>query len=87
MRVARFTNKNKLGDVMMVMSSAYAFGMTVANEDYVGMLELGGSILAAQLTSETIKLLEIERRPNGKDKKYLPSGHAVGGFFRGDVRS
>ena len=75
-----FTNKNKLGDVMMVMSSAYAFGMTVANEDYVGMLELGGSILAAQLTSETIKLLEIERRPNGKDKKSLPSGHAAGAF-------
>lgn len=75
-----FTNKNKLGDVMMVMSPAYAFGMAFMAEDYEGMLELGGSILAAQLTSETIKMMEIETRPNGKDKKSLPSGHAAGAF-------
>ncbi len=75
-----FTNKSKLGDVMMVMAPTYAFGMTVMAEDYEGMVELGSSILAAQLTSETIKMLEIERRPNGKDRKSLPSGHATGAF-------
>jgi len=75
-----FTNKSRIGDVMMVMAPTYAFGMTVMAEDYEGMLELGGSVLAAQLTSETIKMLEIERRPNGKDWKSLPSGHAAGAF-------
>lgn len=75
-----FTNKNKLGDVMMVMTPAYALGMTFMSKDYVGMVELGSSVLAAQVASETIKLLEIERRPSGHDKKSLPSGHAAGAF-------
>lgn len=75
-----FTNKNKLGDVMMVMSPAYAFGMTVMAKDWDGSLQLGESILAAQLASEGIKSLELERRPNGNDKKSLPSGHAAGAF-------
>ena len=75
-----FTSPNKLGDVMMVMSPAYALGMTFMAQDYKGMLQLGESILAAQLASEGIKALEIERRPNGKDYKSFPSGHAVGAF-------
>ncbi len=75
-----FTNKNKLGDVMMVMSPAYAFGMTVMAKDWEGSLQLGSSVLAAQLASEGIKSLELERRPNGGDKKSLPSGHAAGAF-------
>lgn len=75
-----FTNKNKLGDVMMVMSPAYALGMTVMANDWRGSLQLGESILAAQLASEGIKLLELERRPNGNDWKSFPSGHATGAF-------
>ncbi len=75
-----FTNKNKLGDVMMVMSPAYAFGMTVMAKDWQGSLQLGESVLAAQLASEGIKALKLERRPNGNDKKSLPSGHAAGAF-------
>jgi len=75
-----FGNKNKLGDLMLVMSPAYAFGMTVMAGDMVGMVELGSSVLAAQLASETIKMLELETRPNGRDKKSFPSGHATGAF-------
>lgn len=75
-----FTNKNKLGDVMMVMSPAYTFGMTVMAKDWNGSLQLGESVLAAQLASEGIKSLELERRPNGNDRKSLPSGHAAGAF-------
>ncbi len=75
-----FTSKNKLGDVMMVMSPTYALGMTVAAKDWQGSLQLGESVLAAQLVSEGIKSLELERRPNGGDKKSLPSGHAAGAF-------
>lgn len=75
-----FSDANKLGDVMMVMSPAYAFGMTVMAKDWRGSLELGESVLAAQVASEGIKALELERRPNGSDKKSFPSGHAAGAF-------
>jgi len=75
-----FTNKNKLGDVMMVMSPAYALGMTVMARDWTGSLQLAESVLAAQVASEGIKALELERRPNGNDRKSLPSGHAAGAF-------
>lgn len=75
-----FGNKNKLGDIMMVMSPAYALGITIMVKDAVGTMELAGSVLAAQLASETIKMLEIETRPNGRDKKSFPSGHPTGAF-------
>lgn len=75
-----FTNKNTLGDIMMVMSPAYALGMTVMAKDWAGALQLGESVLAAQLASEGIKALELEERPNGSDRKSLPSGHAAGAF-------
>lgn len=75
-----FTNKNKLGDVMMVMSPAYALGMTIMAKDWQGSLQLGESVIASQLASEGIKALEFEKRPNGNDRKSLPSGHAAGAF-------
>lgn len=75
-----FTNKNKLGDLMMVMSPAYALGMTVMADDPDGTLQLIESVAAAQLASEGIKALGIERRPNGADRKSFPSGHAAGAF-------
>ncbi len=75
-----FSSKNKLGDVMMVMSPTYALGMTIMAKDWAGTLQLGESILAAQVASEGIKALELERRPNGGDKKSFPSGHAAGAF-------
>lgn len=75
-----FTNKNKLGDVMMVMSPAYALGMIVMAKDWDGSFLLGGSVVAAQLASEGIKSLELERRPKGNDRKSFPSGHAAGAF-------
>ena len=75
-----FSSKGKLGDTMMVMSPAYALGMTFMAEDWKGTLQLGESILAAQLASEGIKSLKLETRPKGTDKKSLPSGHAVGAF-------
>lgn len=75
-----FTSKNKLGDVMMAMAPAYALGMTIMARDWAGTLQLGESILAAQLATEAVKSLEWERRPNGDDKKSFPSGHAAGVF-------
>lgn len=75
-----FTNKNKLGDLMMVMTPAYAFGMTVMAKDWQGSLQLAESVLGAQLATEGIKALELEKRPNGEDRKSFPSGHAAGAF-------
>ncbi|MBD5391463.1 phosphatase PAP2 family protein [bacterium] len=75
-----FTNKNKLGDLMMVMSPAYALGMTVMADDADGAMQLAESVFAAQIASEGIKALQLERRPNGTDKKSFPSGHAAGAF-------
>lgn len=75
-----FTNKNKLGDLMMVMSPAYALGMTVMADDPDGTVQLAESVVAAQLASEGIKAFGLERRPNGNDRKSFPSGHAAGAF-------
>lgn len=75
-----FTDKNKLGDLFMVMAPAYALGMTIANEDYKGTLQLAETITVAQLASEGIKALNLEERPNHSDKKSFPSGHAAGAF-------
>ena len=75
-----FSNPNKLGDVMMVMSPAFALGMAAMADDWVGTTQLAESVLAAQLASEGIKALQLERRPNGNDKKSFPSGHAAGAF-------
>lgn len=75
-----FTNNNKLGDIMLVMSPTYALGMTMMAQDYQGTLQLAESIALAQVASEGIKALELEERPNKSDKKSFPSGHAVGAF-------
>ena len=66
--------------MMLVMTPAYALGLSIMAEDYRGALELGESVLAGQIASEGIKALKLEKRPNKKDRKSLPSGHAVGAF-------
>jgi len=75
-----FSSWTKAGDMMLVMTPAYALGLSIMADDYRGVLQLGESIVAGQIASEGIKSLELERRPNKKDKKSFPSGHAVGAF-------
>ena len=75
-----FSSWNKAGDMMLVMTPAYAVGLSVMANDYKGVLQLGESVLAGQIASEGIKSLKLEKRPNKKDKKSFPSGHAVGAF-------
>ncbi len=75
-----FTDINKLGDLMMAMAPAYALGMTVMEKDWWGTLQLAESVVAAQVATEGIKMLEIEQRPNGSDWKSFPSGHSAGAF-------
>lgn len=71
---------NKLSDLFMVMTATYALGMTSREQDFDGTIELGLSVLGAQLATEGIKSLELERRPNGSDYKSFPSGHAAAAF-------
>ncbi len=75
-----FSNWEKAGDMMLVMAPAYALGLSIMAQDYKGALQLGESVLAGQIASEGIKAFNLERRPNKKDKKSFPSGHAVGAF-------
>ena len=75
-----FTNKNRLGDLTMVMSPAYALGMTVMEKDWTGTKQLGEVLLGSQLAVEGLKAFKIEERPNHADKKSFPSGHAAGAF-------
>lgn len=65
---------------MMVMSPAYALGMTVMAKDWLGTMQLAEVVAISQVASEGIKALELEERPNGSDKKSFPSGHAAGAF-------
>ena len=75
-----FSNTGKLGDMLMVMTPAYALGLTASEDNFNGALQLITSVAAAQLASEGIKSLELEERPNGSDKKSFPSGHATAAF-------
>ena len=75
-----FSSWTKAGDMLLVMSPAYALGLSIAAHYYDGVLQLGESILAGQVASEGIKSLKLEQRPNKKDKKSFPSGHATGAF-------
>lgn len=75
-----FTSKQKIGDLMMVMSPAYALGMTVMAEDWTGTLQLAELLTLNQIAVEGIKALELEERPNGSDMRSFPSGHSAGAF-------
>ena len=71
---------NKLSDMFMVMTVAYALGLSATEDNFTGTVELATSVLGAQLAAEGIKSLELEQRPNGSDWKSLPSGHATAAF-------
>jgi membrane-associated phospholipid phosphatase len=75
-----FSNVGKLGDMLMVMTPAYALGLTASEDNFDGALQLITSVAAAQLAAEGIKALELEERPNGSDRKSFPSGHATAAF-------
>jgi membrane-associated phospholipid phosphatase len=75
-----FSSIGKLGDLLMVIPPAYAWGMTVAEADWDGSIRLAKTMISTQLAVEGIKMLEIERRPDGGDWKSFPSGHSAGAF-------
>lgn len=77
---AKADDVKRLGDMMMVMSPAYAWGMTIMENDWDGTIQLGEVMLGTQATVEGLKLLKLEERPNHHDKRSFPSGHATAAF-------
>jgi len=69
----------RIGDVLTFALPAYAAGMTVKDEDYKGLLQLGLSLGGSQLAIVGIQNLVKEPRPNG-GKNGFPSGHAGAAF-------
>lgn len=57
-----------------------ALGIPAIEGDWQGDLQAGGSMGAALLLSEGLKLTFPERRPDGSDRKSFPSGHASVSF-------
>lgn len=74
------SNPNKLSDLFMVMTATYALGISSTEDNFDGAIQLVTSVLGAQLATEGIKALELERRPNGSDYKSFPSGHSAAAF-------
>ena len=75
-----FTDINRLGDLFMVMTPAYALGMTVQAKDFKGTLQLAENIATVQIATEGLKRIVREERPNGADNLSFPSGHSAGAF-------
>jgi membrane-associated phospholipid phosphatase len=75
-----FSDIGRMGDLLMVMTPAYAWGMTMMEKDYAGTIQLGKQLLATQAAVEGIKMMKLEKRPSGGDMRSFPSGHAAGVF-------
>ncbi len=73
----------EIGDVMRIAIPMYAAGYSVREEGYEGLTQLTFSLLSAQVTSELLKVIVKEKRPDyepGAKRNSFPSGHAVGAF-------
>ncbi|OJU59000.1 MAG: hypothetical protein BGO08_04765 [Altererythrobacter sp. 66-12] len=57
-----------------------ALGKSVADEDWNGAAHLGLSVGAATGTTQILKRAFPETRPDGSDRRSLPSGHASTAF-------
>ena len=75
-----FTERSKVGDLWLAGSVLYAYGMTAGASDLQGTVELTELIILTQLLGEGLKSIVKEERPNGKNNRSFPSGHAMGAF-------
>ena len=70
----------RIGDLLMVITPAYAFGMTTRESNFDGTIQLITDLAATQLITEGIKAFELEERPNKSNKRSFPSGHSAAAF-------
>ncbi|MDR2412599.1 MAG: phosphatase PAP2 family protein [Rickettsiales bacterium] len=69
-----------IGDNMQVLIPAYALGLSMAEEDWNGAIQLAQTLIASQLTVESLKYIVREERPNKSNNRSFPSGHTAGAF-------
>ena len=70
----------RIGDLLMVITPAYALGMTTRENNFDGTIQLITDMAATQLITEGLKALELEERPNKSNKRSFPSGHSAAAF-------
>jgi len=67
----------KIGDYMQVIVPAYAFGMAMNEDDWVGAKQFAYSFATMEASVYSLKYLVKERRPNKADNRSFPSGHTA----------
>lgn len=70
----------EIGNYMQVIVPAYAFGMTMNENDWAGAKQFAYSFAATEATVFGLKSVIDERRPNGSNKNSFPSGHTAAAF-------
>lgn len=70
----------RASNVLGVALPVVAAGLSVANDDASGLLQLAKSETLTLASVELLKRVTHETRPNGKDDKSFPSGHAAIAF-------
>ena len=77
-----FANKyiEEIGNYMQVIVPAYAFGMTMNEQDWTGARQFAYSFAATEASVFGLKSVIDERRPNGSNKNSFPSGHSAAAF-------
>ena len=68
------------GDLLALGLPAVAAGLTLANNDTEGLVQLVKSEAATVAIVEALKNTTKQTRPNGKDDKSFPSSHAAVSF-------
>lgn len=70
----------EIGNYMQVIVPAYAFGMTLNEQDYQGSRQFVSSFIGMEMTVLGLKGVINEPRPNGSNNNSFPSGHTAAAF-------
>ena len=69
-----------VGDYLQVIVPAYAFGLTMAEDEWDGVKEFAYSFAAMEASVYGLKFIVKEQRPNKADNRSFPSGHTASAF-------
>lgn len=74
------TPMERVGDLLQVIVPAYAFGMAMNEDGYMGAKQFAYSFAAMEMTVYGLKYTVDEERPNKADHHSFPSGHTASAF-------
>ena len=77
---ASYAGIEEIGNYMQVILPAYAFGMSMNEQDWDGAKQFVYSFASMQATVYGLKAVVDEPRPNGSNKNSFPSGHTAAAF-------